>query len=242
MAGFGVVTGGARGIGLATVRALLDQGVCDEVAVLDRAPAELSEAKVYECDVTDEEAVRKAAEAIGRVPDVLVNNAGGSGLDPDHPGATPFDTFMPVAMWRRDIDVNLTSVYIVTRQFARDMEPGSAICNTASVAALLPGSLHAYGAAKSGVIALTRNMAIMLAPRKIRVNAVAPGMIHTALWKQVMPTHEAFLEFIGDKIPLGVDQTPEEIADTIAFLCSERARQVTGQVIAVDGGQSNRPA
>jgi NAD(P)-dependent dehydrogenase (short-subunit alcohol dehydrogenase family) len=241
VAGFGVVTGGARGIGLATVRTLLAQGVCDEIAVLDRTPAELSEAKVYECDVTDEEAVRSVAESIGRVPDVLVNNAGGTGLDPDHPGATPFDTFMPVAMWRRDIEVNLTSVYIVTRQFARDMAPGSVICNTASIGGVQPGALHAYGTAKSGVIALTRNMAKLLAPRKIRVNAVAPGMIHTDLWKQAAPTHEAFVELIGDAIPLGVDQTPEEIADAIVFLCSDRARQITGQVIAVDGGQSNRP-
>ena len=85
-------------------------------------------------------------------------------------------------------------------------------------------------------------MALMLAPKKIRVNAVAPGMIHTALWKQVMSTHEAFLEFVQDKIPFGVDQTPEEIADAILFLCSERARQIAGQVIAVDGEQSNRPA
>ena len=242
MAGFGVVTGGARGIGLAAVRGLLAQGVCDEVAVLDREPANLSEARVYECDVTDEEAVREVAEAIGRVPDVLVNNAGGTGPHPDHPGASPFDTFMPVALWRRDIDVNLTSVYIVTRQFARDMAPGSVICNTASIAGVVPGVLHAYGAAKSGVIALTRNMAMLLAPRKIRVNAVAPGMIHTDLWKQVVPTHEAFLEFVADKIPLGVDQTPEEIADAIVFLCSDAARQITGQVIAIDGGQSNRPA
>jgi len=241
VARFGIVTGGARGIGLATVRSLLAEGVCDEVAVLDRSPADLSEAKVYECDVTDEEAVRRVAETIGRVPDVLVNNAGGTGLHPDLPGATPFDTFMPVAMWRRDIEVNLTSVYIVTRQFAREMEEGSVICNTASIGAVQPGGLHAYGSAKSGVVAFTRSMAKLLAPRKIRVNAVAPGMIHTDLWKQVAPTHEAFVEMIGDSVPLGVDQSPEEIADAIVFLCSERARQITGQVIAVDGGQSNRP-
>jgi 3-oxoacyl-[acyl-carrier protein] reductase len=122
------------------------------------------------------------------------------------------------------------------------MAQGSAICNTASIAGVIPGAVHAYGAAKSGVIALTRNMAMMLAPRKIRVNAVAPGMIYTGLWKQALPTHQAFLDFVGDSIPFGVDQTPEEIADAIAFLCSERARQITGQVIAVDGGQSNRPA
>jgi NAD(P)-dependent dehydrogenase (short-subunit alcohol dehydrogenase family) len=241
MAGFGIVTGGARGIGLATVRGLLAQGVCDEVAVLDRAPAELSEAKVYECDVTDEEAVSQVAAVIGRTPDVLVNNAGGTGPDPENPTATPFDPFMPVSMWRRDIDLNLTSVYIVTRQFAREMPEGSVICNTSSIAGARPGGLHAYGTAKAAVMFHTRSMAELLAPRKIRVNAVAPGMIHTRLWQQVAPTHEEFVEMIGDKIPLGVDQTPEEIADAIVFLCSDRARQITGQVIAVDGGQSNRP-
>lgn len=238
---FGIVTGGARGIGLATVRGLLAEGVCDEVAVIDRVPADLSEAKVYECDVTDEDAVRRVASEIGRPPDVLVNNAGGTGPDPENPTATPFDTFMPVSMWRRDIELNLTSVYIVTRQFAREMAEGSAICNTASIAGVQPGGLHAYGTAKSAVIAHTRSMAQLLAPRRIRVNAVAPGMIHTSLWKQVAPTHEAFVELIGDRIPLGVEQTPEEIADAIVFLCSDRARQITGQVIAVDGGQSNRP-
>jgi NAD(P)-dependent dehydrogenase (short-subunit alcohol dehydrogenase family) len=242
MAGFGIVTGGARGIGLAAVRGLLEQGVCDEVAVIDRAPADLAEAKVYECDVTDEEAVRQVAEAIGRVPDVLVNNAGGTGPDPEDPTANPYDPFMPVSMWRRDIDLNLTSVYIVTRQFAREMPDGSAICNTSSIGGIQPGGLHAYGAAKAAVIAHTRSMAQMLAPRRIRVNAVAPGMIHTRLWKQVAPTHDEFALLIGDRIPFGVEQTPEEIADAIVFLCSDRARQITGQVIAIDGGMSNRPA
>jgi NAD(P)-dependent dehydrogenase (short-subunit alcohol dehydrogenase family) len=224
------------------VQALLDQGVCNEVAVLDRAPTDLSEAKVYECDVTDEDAVREVAESIGRAPDVLVNNAGGTGLHPDYPEATPFDPFVPVEMWRRDVELNLNSVYIVTRQFAPAMPRGAAICNTASVAGVQPSPLQAYGAAKHAVIAMTRNMAVALAPRGIRVNAVAPGLIHTDLWKQVVPTREAFLEIVRGQVPLGVDQTPAEIADAIAFLCSDRARQITGQVIAIDGGQSNCPA
>jgi NAD(P)-dependent dehydrogenase (short-subunit alcohol dehydrogenase family) len=242
MPGFGVVTGGGRGIGLATVRALLEQGVCDEVAVLDRDPVKLAEAKVFECDVTDVEAVRAAAEAIGRTPDVLVNNAGGTGPHPKYPEATPFETFVPIEMWRRDIELNLSSVYIVTSQFAPQMQRGSAICNVASIAGVMPQALQAYGAAKHGVIALTRNMAAALAPQGIRVNAVAPGMIHTDLWKTYVPDHETFLQMVQTTTPFGVDQTPEEIADSIAFLCSDRARQVTGQVIAVDGGQTNRPA
>ena len=242
MAGFGIVTGGARGIGLATVRGLLEQGVCDEVAVIDLDAVELPEAKVYACDVTDEDAVRQVASTIGRAPDVLVNNAGGTGPDPDDPAASPYDPFMPVAMWRRDIDLNLTSAFIVTRQFAPDMPDGSAICNTSSIAGLRPGGLIAYATAKSGLIAYTRSMAQALSPRRIRVNAVAPGVIHTRLWQQVAPSHEQFVELVGDRIPFGVDQTPEEIADAIVFLCSGRARQITGQVIAVDGGETNRPA
>ena len=115
-------------------------------------------------------------------------------------------------------------------------------CNTSSIGGLQPGGLHAYGTAKAAVIAHTRSMAQLLAPRRSRVNAVAPGMIHTTLWKQVAPTHEEFVAMIGDSIPFGVEQTPEEIADAIVFLCSNRARQITGQVLAVDGGQSNRPS
>lgn len=241
MAGLGIVTGGARGIGLAIVRALLEQKVVDEVAVLDIAPVELSEAKVYECELTDEQSVQAALAAIGDVPRILVNNAGGARANetPQSSGANPFDPFPPVEEWRAGIDLNLTSAFIVTRNVAPNMEAGAAICNTASIAGVVPGPLHAYGTAKAGMIHWTRNLAFALAPRGIRVNAVAPGFIYTRLWEQMAP-REMFDAMVSSQVPMKSDQTPEDIANSVAFLCSERAAQVTGQVIAIDGGTSNR--
>lgn len=242
MAGLGIVTGGARGIGLAVVRALLDQGVVDEVAVLDIAPADIDEAKVYTCEVTDETSVQQALDAIGVVPRILVNNAGGSRAtqspEPERQ-ALQFDPFPPVDQWRHDIDLNLTSAFVVTRNVAPRMEAGSAICNTASIAGVVPGPLMAYGAAKAAMIHWSRNLALSLAPRGIRVNAVAPGFIYTRLWAEAVP-REIFDTVVTGQVPMKTEQTPEDIANAVAFLCSDRASQITGQVIAIDGGTSNR--
>jgi NAD(P)-dependent dehydrogenase (short-subunit alcohol dehydrogenase family) len=240
MAGLAIVTGGARGIGLAIVRALLEQKVVDEVAVLDIAPVELSEAKVYSCELTDEESVKDALAAIGEVPRVLVNNAGGSRAN-EAPTVSGnfFDPFPSVEDWRAGIDLNLTSAFIVTRNVAPRMEAGAAICNTASIAGVMPGPLQAYGAAKAAMIHWTRNLAFALAPRSIRVNAVAPGFIYTRLWEQLAP-REMFNTMVNSQVPMHTEQTPEDIANSVAFLCSDRAAQITGQVIAIDGGTSNR--
>ncbi|HEX9258078.1 MAG TPA: SDR family oxidoreductase [Acidimicrobiales bacterium] len=238
MSGLGIVTGGARGIGLAAVEALLAAGVVDHIAVLD---AETEGAEVpsgvtlHKCDVTDEDAVRAAVEAIGEQARVLVNNAGGGKPRPDRTDAVPFDPFGPVDLWRETVDLNLTSAHVVTRVVAPGMSTGSAICNTASIAGLMPNSLYAYGAAKAGLIHWTKSMALALAPRGIRVNAVAPGFIYTRLWAQSVPK-EMFDMIVGGAVPMGTEQSPSQIADSIAFLCSDRAAQVTGQVIAIDGG------
>lgn len=235
MAGLAVVTGGARGIGLGIVRALLEQGVVDEVHVLDAEPAELTEAKVHRCDVTDEAQVRAAFEAIGAVPRVLVNNAGGERIRPD---AVPFDPFASVELWRETVDLNLTSAYIVTRAVGPSMQPGSAICNTASIAGVMANTLFAYGAAKAALIHWTKSMAVALAPRGIRVNAVAPGFIYTRLWEQLVPDRATFDLIVKGAVPMGSDQSAEDIANTVAFLCSDRASHVTGQCVAIDGGAS----
>jgi NAD(P)-dependent dehydrogenase (short-subunit alcohol dehydrogenase family) len=240
MAGLGIVTGGARGIGLAIVRALLEQKVVDEVAVLDIAPTELAEAKVYTCELTDEDSVKDALAAIGEVPRVLVNNAGGSRANETATASGNFfDPFPSVDEWRAGIDLNLTSAFIVTRNVAPRMQAGAAICNTASIAGVMPGPLHVYGTAKAAMIHWTRNLAFSLAGQGIRVNAVAPGFIYTRLWEQIAP-RDLFDSMVNTQVPMHSEQTPEDIANTVAFLCSDRAAQVTGQVIAIDGGTSNR--
>ena len=174
-------------------------------------------------------------EAIGVVPTVLVNNAGGGRIDPTRADINPFDPFGPVDLWREQVDLNLTAAYVVTKVVGPTLERGAAICNTASIAGLMPGPLFAYGAAKAGLIHWTKSLALALAPRGIRVNAVAPGFIYTRLWEQLAP-REMFDQMVKGTVPLGTDQTPDDIANAVAFLCSERAAQITGQVIAIDGG------
>jgi 3-oxoacyl-[acyl-carrier protein] reductase len=235
MSRLGIVTGGARGIGLGIVQALLRDGTCDEIAVLDTDPCDLTEAKVYPCDVTDEESVSEAVAAIGGVPHVLVNNAGGGKINPDRTDVMPFDPFGPTDIFRDQVDLNLNAAHIVTRVVGPTMQSGSCICNTASIAGIMPGPLFAYGAAKAGLIHWTKSMALALAPRGIRVNAVAPGFIYTRLWEQLAP-REMFDQMVKGIVPLGSDQSPEDIANAVAFLCSDRAAQITGQVIAIDGG------
>lgn len=241
MPGLAIVTGGARGIGLAIVEALLDQGVVDRVASFDLIASESDRATSHSCDVTDEASVRAAYESVGEVPTVLVNNAGGGklddidGSDADSP-RDAFDPFGSVESFRDMVDLNLTSAHIVTRVIGPDLQAGAAICNTASIAGLSPGQLYSYGAAKAGLIHWTKSMARSLAPSKIRVNAVAPGIIRTRLWEAMMPDDDSYSTMIDSIMPMQQDQSPADIADTVAFLCSDRAKQVTGQVLAIDGG------
>ncbi len=233
----GIVTGGARGLGLAMVRALLDQDVVDRVAIFDLLdePNGDDRVTVHRCDVTDTESVRAAYAEVGVVPSVLVNNAGGdpgSGIDG---GDGPFED--PEA-FRRMVDLNFTSAHVVTSVIGPDLTDGAAICNTASIAGQVPSPLFAYGAAKSAVIHWTKQMARVLGPRGIRINAVAPGIIRTILWEQLEPDIDRYKQNVVSRIPLLHDQSPEDIADAVAFLCSKRARSITGQVLAVDGGMT----
>jgi len=240
-----IVTGGSTGIGLSIVRTLLDQGVATEAAVFDLRPRPeeplLDGVVQIACDVTDEDSVRAAYGELGKVPQILVNNAGGDPLAPgvrDKGLLEEADPFGPVDEFRRMLDLNFTSAHIVTRVVGPDLASGSAICNTASIAGQIAGQLFAYGAAKAAVIHWTRSMALHLAPRGVRVNAVAPGIIRTRLWEEMAPEQERYDHIINRLMPLGRDQSPDDIADSVAFLCSDRAAQITGQVIAVDGGMT----
>ncbi|MCP3990765.1 MAG: SDR family oxidoreductase, partial [Actinomycetia bacterium] len=240
--------------GAAIVSALLEQGVVDRVAVFDLYPETMEgqdeRVSVHGCDVTDEESVRAAYGAVAEIPTVLVNNAGGGRLgairpaDAEAEGAnepsSAFDPFAPVDAFRDMVELNFTSAHIVTRVIGPDLEAGASICNTASIAGQMPTTLFSYGAAKAALIQWTTSMAKALAPAHIRVNAVAPGIIRTRLWEALQPDEASYDTMIKDIMPMSEDQKPSDIANAVAFLCSDRASQITGEVIRIDGGLTLR--
>ena len=112
------------------------------------------------------------------------------------------------------------------------------ICNTSSIAGLTPTALYSYGSAKAALIHWTMSMARALAPQHIRVNAVAPGIIRTRLWESLQPDDAIYDAMIKSTMPMAEDQKPEDIANAVAFLCSDKASQITGEVIKIDGGRT----
>jgi NAD(P)-dependent dehydrogenase (short-subunit alcohol dehydrogenase family) len=249
---YAIVTGGSRGIGLAIVRALLEENVVDQVAVADKAlqppPSDIADrVQGFAADVTDQAEVHGALEAIttqfGPHPSVLCNNAGGGEANWFESGQN--SEWHSVEIWRRYVDLNLNSVYLVSKEVVPLMRPGAAICNTSSIAGMLatPG-LAAYAAAKAGVISYTRSLALQLGSAGIRVNAVAPGLIYTRIWEELGAAlgggqdraRATFDAAVRTLVPLGREQTTEDIGRTVSWLCSSRAANVTGQIIAIDGG------
>jgi meso-butanediol dehydrogenase/(S,S)-butanediol dehydrogenase/diacetyl reductase len=234
-----VITGGASGIGAATAYRFLEEGA--KVCVLDRdarANAAIGNrlpalAGTLSADVRNLKEVQAAfAEAVrlmGRV-DVLINNAG---ISIRH----PFLDITPEE-WDRVVGVDLTGVFYVAQTVARHMmEHGSGvILQTASTNGIVGHRLYAdYNACKAGVIELTKSMALELAP-KVRVNAIAPGYVLTPM--QRAEYTDAMLQEVNQKIPLGRHATPEDIAALFAFLASDDAAYITGQVIVIDGGET----
>jgi len=248
---YAIVTGGARGLGLGIVGALLEEKVVEQIVVIDKdlapPPAALAaHVHGFAADVTDEKQVHSAIEEItsrfGPHPDVLCNNAGGGERAWFESSQHQWDS---VETWRRYVDLNLNSVYLVSKEVAPRMRSGGAICNTSSIAGLLPSPvLAAYAAAKAGVISYTKTLALQLGPQGIRVNAVAPGLIYTRIWEQLgaaiggadARARATFDTVVRQMVPLGREQTQEDIGRAVAWLCSDRAINVTGQVIAIDGG------
>jgi NAD(P)-dependent dehydrogenase (short-subunit alcohol dehydrogenase family) len=235
-----LVTGAGRGIGLATARRFLAEGW--RVALLDIDDGLLGEAMArlaqpeatlaLHCDVADAAAVQAAiarcAKRFGRL-DALVNNAGIAVFKPIL-DTTPEE-------WSRVLAVNLTGPFLMTQAAAPLMAEtgGGAVVNVTSISGLRASTLRvAYGTSKAGLAHLTRQQAVELAALGIRVNAVAPGPVDTAMAKAVH-TPEIRRDY-HDAIPLERYGREEEIAEAIFFLCSPRASYLTGQVIAVDGG------
>lgn len=232
-----VVTGAAQGIGEATARRLARLG-CDiavldikekGTAVADAIQAEGRRALFLRCDVTDLSAVRQAAERVERefgAVDVLVNNV----------GWTPYERFLdqPAGRWERIMAVNFFGVLYCCKEFLPRMRDGSAVVNVSSDGGRVGVEREAvYAAAKAGVTAFSKSLALELSSRRIRVNVVSPGSILTPL-AQTVRTDEEF-EQRAQSNPLGRVGVPDDVAEAIAALALDLG-YVNAQVLSVNGG------
>ncbi len=231
-----IITGAARGIGLASARLMNAHGW--QVAMVDRdkdelikAAAQLEGAQAVVCDISSPDEVRSMIDSIfgwaGQI-DALVNNAGVADFGPIE--ETDF------ARWRRVMATNLDGVFLVTQAATPALKTSrGAIVNIASISGLRASTLRvAYGTSKAGVIQLTLQQAVELGEYGIRVNCVAPGPVRTKL---AMAVHtQDIIDAYHDAIPLNRYGLESEIAEAIYFLASERASYITGQVLAADGG------
>jgi 2-deoxy-D-gluconate 3-dehydrogenase len=234
----GLVTGAAGGIGRAIAEALVESGagvllVDRDEPALEQAAREL-QAEAYAADLArddaPESAVERAVAEWGRI-DFLVNAAGVQARGPA--------TELSDEDWERLHAVNLRSVFRASRAAARRMKEdgtGGAMLNVASISSTVgvPG-IVAYGAMKGGVVQLTKGLAVELAPYGVRVNAVAPGYVSTAMTEELW-SDEARRTETTARIPLGRFASPNEISPAALFLLSPAAGYITGEVLHVDGG------
>jgi 3-oxoacyl-[acyl-carrier protein] reductase len=240
-----VVTGAAAGIGLAIARRFAVEGA--RLFIVDRAgdrlrfaEREISESQAdvaaLSLDLTEQDAPDRVVDGclkcFGRL-DILVNNAGIGGSQPVGELAEED--------WRRMIDTNLTAVFRLSKRAlsALSRDGAGRIINISSVFGLVGfrGS-SSYAAAKAGVIALTRSMAVDYAKDRITVNAIAPGLILTEMSQRNLDTKPWFRQVMYDATPLRRMGQPDDIAGAALFLASDDASFVTGHVLAVDGGWS----
>ena len=238
-----IVTGSGRGIGKAIALKLAEVGatvvvndvgeagpveaVAEEIRVMNRQSLTVLADVSSSADVA--RLVEETVANFGKV-DILVNNAG---IARDQ-----LLVRMSEDDWDRVLAVNLKSVFLCTRAVLRPMikQRWGRIINVSSVTGLVGNEGQAnYASAKSGIIGFTRTVAKEVASRGITVNAVAPGFIDTAMTQQL---GEEWGEELKKRIPLGYPGTPRDVAEAVAFLASEEARYITGQVLGVDGGMA----
>ena len=237
-----IVTGGSRGIGAATALMLAECGAnvgigyrtrTDDAAEVVRRLAGLGvSAFALAADLTDpaggDALVERAVREFGGV-DIFVGNAG---IWP--PEETPVAD-MSAERWRRTMAENVDAMFYSTRSAVRAIGPGGRVVLVASTAGQRGEAMHAdYGASKGAMISFVKSLAVELAPRDITVNAVAPGWVDTEMAAPAFG--DGAKERIAKGIPLGRIATPRDIAAPIAFLCSEGARHITGEILNVNGG------
>lgn len=237
-----LITGSTFGIGKTTALAFAARGA--KVVLSDYIQDEDTEKTIKEngndaifikCDVSKEEDVKNlVAETVahfGRL-DFCFNNAGIEGSPAPATECTNEN-------WDKTININLTGVWYCMKYQIPEMlkTGGGSIVNNASIAGLVGfGSMPAYVASKHGVVGLTKNVALDYAKQGIRVNAVCPGVIHTPMIDRFTGGDQAAMDQLKAGKPMGRIGQPEEIAETVIFLCSDGASFITGQSIAVDGG------
>jgi 3-oxoacyl-[acyl-carrier protein] reductase len=237
-----VVAGGSKGIGRSIALGFAGAGASVSICArgqeqLDKTVAEIKalgvKAHGAPCDLGNKEAidgyVAAAASALGGI-DILINNASGFGGGDSEDG------------WKKGFDVDVMATVRASNAAIPHMERagGGAILNISSISGYA-GSARStsYGAVKAAVIHYTMSQGLMLAPKKIRVNAIAPASIEFpgGLWDQAKTANPKLYKAIFDSIPWGRLGAPEEIANAALFLCSAQASWITGQTLTVDGGQ-----
>ncbi len=236
-----LITGAAQGIGFACAQALSEDGcrivLCDinEDGVKAAADKLGHNSVALACDVGDPQQIKTLFDTVEKdvgIVSVLVNNAG---------IAAPGDFLnTTLEQFQQVIDVNLTGTFVALQRAAQSMVKHNmtgSIVNMSSINAIVAiPTIAAYCASKGGVMQLTKSAALALAPHGIRVNAVGPGSIDTAMMAGVNANPEA-MNTVLSRTPLKRVGSPREIADTVAFLASSKASYITGETIYVDGGR-----
>ena len=237
-----IVTGGSSGIGKATVQLLLKQGA--KVIVLDLKPIDINVNKetlfYYDIDVTDENQVSSLIRIISEkfnLINILINSAGVTARNAFDQEVSEYE------LWKKVLEVNLNGTYLVSREVVKVMieQNHGSIVNLSSIMGqvVYPEYLNSltspYPVSKGGIVEYTKNLASFVGNKNIRVNCVSPAFIYTDLTKNILDD-----EFIGTKLkyqhPMKRFGTPEEVAETICFLASDKASFITGVDLPCDGG------
>lgn len=235
-----LVTGGAKGIGKAICRSLANDGFKvavnynnseKEALALKEELSAVTEIEVFKCDVSDSNAVKEMFLEISRKlgsVNVLVNNAGVA--------EQVLFTDITDEMWQRMINTNLSSAFYCSREALKNMinNKCGVIINIASMWGEVGASMEVhYSTAKAGLIGMTKALAKEVGLSGVRVNAVSPGVVLTDMMNSFSESDKAILK---DETPLNVLGTPEDIAEAVSFLVSDKAKFITGQVLSVNGG------